>query len=237
MSKLLLSLEFRDDGGRNLMKTCCLCSNLASGGVEEWNRPLFESRNFVVLPSVGSLVEGWLMIVPKEHYISMGALPVELTDEMLSLKAKVTSQLRNTYGDLCAFEHGPGDAERRLGCGVDHAHLHVVPLAFNLAEAAAPFLPCDASWVKGGWEHCRVAFSAGKDYLYLEQPIGSGRIAVHDSIGSQVFRRAIAAHIGIPEQFNWREYPRSEVVSRTVRCVHRIVEVKREHLCGAESLA
>ena len=237
MSKLLLSLEFREDGGRNLMKTCCLCSNLASGGVEEWNRPLFESRNFVVLPSVGSLVEGWLMIVPKEHYISMGALPVELTDEMLSLKAKVTSQLRNTYGDLCAFEHGPGDAERRLGCGVDHAHLHVVPLAFNLAEAAAPFLPCDASWVKGGWEHCRVAFSAGKDYLYLEQPIGSGRIAVHDSIGSQVFRRAIAAHIGIPEQFNWREYPRSEVVSRTVRCVHRIVEVKREHLCGAESLA
>jgi hypothetical protein len=46
------------------MSVCCLCSNLVSENSNEvWNRPLFESANFVVLPSLGSLVQGWLLLV------------------------------------------------------------------------------------------------------------------------------------------------------------------------------
>ena len=206
------------------MKNCCLCSNVASGAVEEWNRPLLESRNFVALPSVGSLVEGWLLIVPKDHYISMGALPVSLADEMQSFKWELASQLGALYGDLCAFEHGPALAERRVGCGVDHAHLHVVPIAFDLADAAAPFLPRYVSWSQAGWDQCRAAYHSGRDYLYVEQPIGAGRIAVHDSFGSQVFRKAIADRLGVPEQFNWREYPQKDLVSRTILRAQKIFE-------------
>jgi ATP adenylyltransferase len=205
------------------MENCCLCSNVASGAAQEWNRPLLESRNFVVLPSVGSLVEGWLLIVPRDHHISMGALPDLLADEMRSLKHRLASRLRLLYGELCAFEHGPARLERRVGCGVDHAHLHIVPVAFDLADAAAPFLPSDVSWAQGGWDQCRAAYLSGKDYLYLEQPIGVGRIAVHDSFGSQVFRKAIAAKIGVPEQFNWREYPQPHIASQTVNSIHRVL--------------
>ncbi len=219
------------------MTICCLCANLASGEVAEWNRPLLESPNFVVLPSLGSLVEGWLLIVPKRHHISMGALPVELAEEMLSLKRFVASQLSPRYGALCAFEHGPSDVLRRVGCGVDHAHLHIVPLAFDLAEAAAPFMPSDAPWTQGGWEQCNAAFRNGRDYLYVEQPIGSGRIAVHDAFGSQVFRKVIAARVGIPEQFNWREYPQPDLVSRTIRAVGRILDIGAGCLTGAKGVA
>ena len=39
-----------------------------------WDTIIMESPNFYAIPSVGSLVPGWLLIVPKESVICMGAL-------------------------------------------------------------------------------------------------------------------------------------------------------------------
>ncbi len=199
------------------MKTCCLCSNLAStSSPEAWDRPVFESANFIVLPSLGSLVEGWLLLVPKQHYISMGALPASLVTEMEEMKAKVSAHVRQEYGETCVFEHGPASASRKVGCSVDHAHLHIVPLTFDIGRAAVPFMPKDAEWVKASWVQCQEAHQAGQDYLYFEQPLGCGNISTHSEFGSQVFRRAIASEIGRPHDFNWREHPELETVAKTI---------------------
>lgn len=199
------------------MTTCCLCSNLASGVVRQsWDNPVFESRNFVALPSLGSLVEGWLLLVPKKHFISMGALPEELVTEMEDMKAKITAHVGNEYGEACVFEHGPAFASRKVGCSVDHAHLHIVPFAINLAEAARPFMPHDSEWSKASWSECREAHRTERDYLYFEQPLGYGNISTHADFGSQVFRRAIASQIGRPDEFNWREHPELDNVARTI---------------------
>ena len=62
--------------GRISMADCILCSELAvSAEKAPWSAPLVETENFVVVPSLGALVEGWLLIVPKAHHISYGALP------------------------------------------------------------------------------------------------------------------------------------------------------------------
>jgi hypothetical protein len=136
---------------------------------------------------------------------------------MEQLKTRVIVALGRQYGEVCAFEHGPIEANRKVGCGVDHAHLHVVPLNFDLAAAAIPFMPSDAEWVHATWDSCRTAVERGQDYLYIEQPIGNGRIALHLDFGSQILRKAIAKHLGIPEQFRWQDYPHKEVVARTIR--------------------
>jgi ATP adenylyltransferase len=202
------------------MSTCCLCSNLVSPGPDEfWNKPLFESPSFVVVPSLGSLVEGWLLVVPKIHCISMGALSPSLANEMEQLKADLIAAVHPRYGRLCVFEHSPSRVGRRIGCGVDHAHLHVVPLNFDLMDAVTPFMPDGAKWLPATGDTCRNAFENNQDYLYLEQPLGSGYIATHEDFGSQIFRRAIASHLGISEQFNWRDYPQKEAVARTI---HRL---------------
>jgi ATP adenylyltransferase len=200
------------------MGACCLCSNLVcTDSTDFWNKPLFESANFIVVPSLGSLVEGWLLIVPKKHFICMGALPGELLRELGQVKTAVATMLSNQYGEICAFEHGPHSVNRQVGCGVDHAHLHLVPLEFDLRSAAESFMPSGVHWKPGDLESCRAVFGKGQDYLYIEQPLGRGRIAAHNEFGSQILRKAIAAHLGAPEQFNWRNYPCVEVVSRTVR--------------------
>ena len=199
------------------MTTCCLCSNLASAGTRQsWDWPVVESRNFVALPSLGSLVEGWLLLVPKEHFISMAAIPPELVDEMEDMKVRISAQVSDTYGEVCVFEHGPAFARRNVGCSVDHAHLHIVPITFGLAEAARPFMPLDAEWNTASWHGCRDAHLAGMDYLYLEQPLGNGVICTRADLGSQVFRKAIASKIGRADEFNWREFPELETVAKTI---------------------
>jgi ATP adenylyltransferase len=199
------------------MKTCCLCSTLASPATRPiWDTPVLESSNFVALPSLGSLVEGWLLLVPREHHISMGALPVALLPEMEEMKGRLSEEVRSRFGDVCVFEHGPAFESRKVGCSVDHAHLHIVPLKFGVAEAARPFMPHDSEWRRASWSDCQEAHLIGKDYLYFEQPLGHGHISTHDDFGSQVFRKAIASQIGRPDDFNWREYPELQTVSRTI---------------------
>jgi len=199
------------------MTICRLClDHLPHGHSEAWNEPLFESPNFVVLPSLGALVEGWLLLVPKKHFICMGALPNSVVAEMQEMTLFLCSVLQQYYGQVCAFEHGPCRANLSVGCGVDHAHLHIVPVSFDLSSAVTPFLPEGVVWSEAGLEECRAAFIQGEDYLYLEQPIGAGRIATHQGFGSQLFRRAIALRTGALNQFNWREYPQLPKVYATI---------------------
>ena len=197
---------------------CRLCSDLLfQGSAKTWNKPLFESPNFVVLPSLGALVEGWLLLVPKKHFICIGALPNSVATEMQEVKHFLCEFLQQYYGQVSAFEHGPSRPNSSVGCSVDHAHLHILPVAFYLAAAVAPFLPKDVRWSTAGLKECQAAFGQGEDYLYLEQPIGAGRIAIHKEFESQLFRRAIAMQIGALNQFNWREYPQFANVSATVK--------------------
>lgn len=198
------------------MRTCQLCP---SQSAKPWNVPLAQSANFRVLVSLGALVEGWVLLVPNEHFLSMGAVPPRLIPELRALKELVCGRLESIYGPVCAFEHGPGKERRDVGCGVDHAHLHLVPMAFDLATAAAAYLPEDSRWESAGQADCQTAALDGEDYLYIEQPINRGRILRHQHIGSQTLRRAIAAHIGVSDEFNWRTHPQIENVERTIRAL------------------
>jgi ATP adenylyltransferase len=199
------------------MRICALCGELEKHpfGADPWNIPLFSSDNFVALPSVGPLVEGWLLLVPKDHFISIGALPDHLCDEMNAFRRVLQSALTECYGSVVAFEHGPSQERRSVGCGVDHAHLHLVPVSFDLATFVSPMLPSGASWKPAGIEDCRNCHRRGEDYLYLEQPLGLGRIATGD-MGSQLFRRVIASQTGNPEEYNWREHPQLDSVMATI---------------------
>jgi diadenosine tetraphosphate (Ap4A) HIT family hydrolase len=196
------------------MNPCRLCSDI--GPRESWNKPLFESANFIVLPSVGALVEGWLLLLPKKHIICIGALPNAMLFEMEQLKERACSFLRSVYGEVSSFEHGPHRESLSVGCGVDHAHLHLAPISFDLRSAAIPFVPGDLIWCEAVPGDCRKAFNASSDYLFLEQPSGNCFIARHANLGSQVFRRAIAAELGVPHQYNWKEFAQLANVERTI---------------------
>jgi diadenosine tetraphosphate (Ap4A) HIT family hydrolase len=200
---------------------CKFCAKLkAQAARAPWNEFLIETENFAVVPSLGALVEGWLLMVPKEHYISMGALPPRLRDEADSIESQIRALLAGQYEKpVVVFEHGPSAAKHGTGCGVDHAHLHLLPLDCDLLSLAEPFVPKSLPWKESGWEERSNAYRAGLDYLYLKTDERGGLLAVSEDFGSQVFRKAISSYLGVPEEFSWRDHPRISTVTRTIEAL------------------
>jgi diadenosine tetraphosphate (Ap4A) HIT family hydrolase len=200
------------------MSTCKICAELSvKNGRAPWNEFLLETEHFAVIPSLGALVEGWLLIVPKTHHLSMGAVPIDWRQEADDLQEQVQVLLRNRYDKpVLVFEHGPSATNHGTGCGVDHAHLHLVPLDCDILPFVEPFVPANLEWKFCAWEERAEAYQAKLDYLYFKQNGSIGRIALSKDFGSQVFRKAISFYLGIPEEFSWREYPQLAVVHRTI---------------------
>jgi ATP adenylyltransferase len=202
------------------MHGCRLCIEITGSDTADfWNRPLLESPNFVVVPSLGALVPGWLLLVPRKHCLSFGSIEGNWPVETEQMKARIVSQLQSYYGNVCIFEHGPSREKSLVGCGVDHAHLHFVPLDFDLCSASRPFLPSDAAWSPASSAECHRAFNEGRDYLYIEQPIGNGLIATSTHFEGQLLRRAIANQLGQLDRFNWREHWLLSNVESTIRAM------------------
>ena len=200
---------------------CTLCTELVvRSSRAPWNEPLVESENFVVLPSLGALVEGWLLVIPKEHYLSMGALPISLREEADQLENDTRVLLKAAYKSrIVTFEHGPSAANHGTGCGVDHAHLHLLPLNCDLLQYVRPFLPEPVKWEECNWDGRTDAHRRGLDYLYLKQEGADGLRAVSADFGSQVFRKAVSSYLGRQEQFSWHGFPQLRNVAKTIRTV------------------
>jgi len=115
------------DSDINLMKTILKPHLLAD------SRIMHETENFVVLPALGSFVEGYVLIVSKEHYHCAGKLPEKAFNELFGLIKKVKRSILTTYqlGSV-VFEHGAISCLNKFGGCIDHAHMHVVPCNSSL---------------------------------------------------------------------------------------------------------
>jgi len=80
-----------------------------------WDTPLFESESFLALPTVGALVEGWLLVIPKTASLSFAHLFSHLLSELQGFLGEVVPVLESHYGSA--------KTGSTLGCGVDYAHL------------------------------------------------------------------------------------------------------------------
>lgn len=194
---------------------CYFChvgtGTFSSGDLPVWDCPIAATRNFFVVPSLGSTVEGWLLVVPKCHALSTSELSVTLLGELDGLVSLLHAILERLWGRTVLFEHGAGSNHSPLGCGVNHAHLHLVPTAVKLREAAEEAMA--ASSGKGACVEvdrlCELngTVRCGAEYLFFREDDCHGVILYPRRAASQFFRRAIALEAGCPERFDYRKYP------------------------------
>ncbi len=64
-----------------------------------YNKVIEETKNFFVIPTLGALVEGYIMIVAKEHVNSI----IELDDIVLEEYNELIQKYRNIYKDFYGF--------------------------------------------------------------------------------------------------------------------------------------
>jgi ATP adenylyltransferase len=203
---------------RNVVsRECVFCCHIATGPVRVSETLISESEHFVAWASLGAMIEGWLIIVPKDHYLSLATLPCSLQGEFEDFRGSLERSLRVTYGSAAAFEHGPSAVKTSAGCGIDHAHLHMVPTTYDLLSRAKALMPGDAILEPASsvWD-AEPAVKAGKCYIYIQQNDGSQWILSAINIPSQLLRRVISTQLGRPDLYDWRENPEHGIVEATI---------------------
>lgn len=187
-------------------------------GVEAREEAIVLSPQTVVVPSVGSMVEGWVLAIPRRHVLALAELTLQEQQEFAAIVNEANRLVSAEYGTTVQFEHGPAAENKAAGCGVDHAHLHIVPFRGSLREEAKnhEFGP-DLHWIQApDLSALASAHASGLDYLYIRETDGMGWFSTAQSIPSQLFRQVIALRIGLRD-WDWKCNPRSEVSSRTMR--------------------
>jgi ATP adenylyltransferase len=104
----------------------------AAGPDPKCDVDLLPEHSFALVPSLGSLCPGWVLAVPREPLLSLRALPTHERTAFLTSCRVVADTLSEFHTSSYYFEHGPGTRRSIVGCGVEQAHLHIVPSPLNL---------------------------------------------------------------------------------------------------------
>lgn len=178
--------------------------------------PILETQNYVVLPSLGSIVPGWLLVVPKFPVSRIADIEPETRKEFEDLVLKARNVVEKRYNNnVYLFEHG-GYRGSPISCGVDQAHLHIVPLPFDLLSVAK--CARKDEWISSEQEKMPYEFCGEEEYLYTSSKEGTLYGAVPKP-ESQWFRKLIASHIGCPEMWDYKKHSFSQNIKETIKVI------------------
>lgn len=205
---------------------CALCAQAAGdprmdilhrlvGSPGQYRRNALDLEGFVAFPSIGALIDGHVLLVPRRHTRSFAELgdPAATRLAIARLEAKVCSAVGERPVHL--FEHGNATHSDRVACSVEHAHIHVVPTEVD----PLAFIDAPLEWETLDDEEALATHVAGREYLRYRSPAGGWLVAITDDkpIPSQLLRRAFATALGAGDRWNWRTYPNVSGVRRTLR--------------------
>jgi ATP adenylyltransferase len=196
---------------------CVFCRELVSGTSNApWDKPVSETDKYLIVPTKGSLVPGWLLVVSKDHMVCAGELRSPEFRDLEHAIDIAKGIVEQNFGPATVFEHGPALAGTALGCGIDHLHIHVAPLGFSLAESVEFIIP-DVFWQSlRTFSQLRALHTAGLGYALIGEPKEEMKWFQPPTGLRQPLRRAIATKLGFPERFDYAAYPHVDNVIRTL---------------------
>ncbi len=175
---------------------------------------IYESPSFYVVPELGALKQGFLMIVPKEHILSVAQFPEELMPEYLEVCKDVEEILLKAFnGKSVAFmEHGSGPSGKTSHKkSIVHAHTHVV-VDFELKEKYQRMVQM---------KKCENISDASDVHYFSYQQSTDGQLMIAMNpevyVQRQFPRQVMAEELGLaPDQYNWRWYEFDEITDATL---------------------
>jgi diadenosine tetraphosphate (Ap4A) HIT family hydrolase len=170
-----------------------------------------ESENFYAKAALGHFVFGYSLIVSKEHFHSFAYLPEELFPELEDFRNHVLSRLHSICEHTVSImEHGALNRCQRGGSCIDHAHLHLIPLAADLY----PTLSQQFSFAElEAISEVRRFKDAQTSYLfYQREGRRSHAVKLSQEVPSQLLRRIACQALGTPELWDWRATPMRESI-------------------------
>lgn len=222
---------------------CLICSSIALGGVtprfkelfpdSSPNRQiLFQNKSFFLIPDDSPITQDHLLLVSKKHFLSCACLPSTNYSHFLDLKKIAQDYLTRINPDdsVLFFEHGAGKIKNNIArcgacLGVDHAHMHALPIP----KLKNDFFQYLTAQIESILKTTRLEISPKKlleyknyPYLYLEE---NGKIRLFivspkDAycIPSQYIRRLLSPCLNLKD-YDWD--------LRHLHSDHRNIEIHR----------
>jgi len=169
------------------------------------------------MPTLGPLVEGHLLILPKKHYFSYACISRLEYKEFNYVKMVVKNLLTNVYYRPIFFEHGSMSKTLKGGSAYDHAHMHVIPLSIgidiNKELSHLGFAPRKISFMEeltGQKERCMP-------YLFFEDQNAEKTICDALAVESQFIRKLLATRIGKHKNMYWQQDLNIELIASTLK--------------------
>jgi ATP adenylyltransferase len=177
------------------------------------SRMLLKTDQFFVVPSIGALIPGHVLLLPRTHHYSVGEIPETELRDFESLAVKSREIVSTIYGACTSFEHGCIEGVGRAGACIDHAHLHLLPLEQNLRpeidKRFGPGIPV------GQFADLRQFLFRRTPYLYYQDSSGSARAYQASIAPTQFFRQLVSTAVADSSPWDWKADLRVPVVRQT----------------------
>jgi len=172
---------------------CVFCPDSLAASTSEFDETVAETGEAFIMPALGMMVPGYFLAVSRNHVQSFAHLtPVTVTAfyDWVIERCRAWTPL---FGPYLIVEHGSCPGARSGSC-IDHAHLHLVPLANQighvlLAEPGVNWTPAVGASV--------LADKRDSGYVSLHY---GGDLFIADDVclPSQWLRRIIARELALP---------------------------------------
>ncbi|MGO8701507.1 MAG: non-canonical purine NTP pyrophosphatase [Limisphaerales bacterium] len=167
------------------------------------SRVVYEDEHFMVMPPLGEFMEGGLLLLTREHILSLAHLPPARFHHLDKLLQAIQSALLKRWGVRpVVFEHGPAPEWGKGVCCVDHAHLNIFPAAVEVHSHLAGRMHLAIGSLSELTKLRRAEFG----YLFVQENNGVRRAYDGREVPTQLVRRILTAQMGFPERWHWRDY-------------------------------
>lgn len=176
--------------------------------------PIDRDDHYYSIASIGALVEGWTLVVPRRHCLSLSADYGQPPFEAFIRRTVANVEVH--YGRTVVFEHGANRPGSPTSCGTDHAHLHIVPLLCSLEElvSASNLGP----WLRTAGPDIQDRVGNGEYLFFSDDPHQTelgGFLHILESPVSQYFRKLVAHHVGKASAADYKTHLFLDAAQRT----------------------
>jgi hypothetical protein len=186
-------------------------------GTAAYDRPLLTASKWIVAPTLGAIIPGWLLAIPRRPALNFSQWATDEAERPETILQQLREHLGLSSREVIWFEHGPVQNGTIIGCGLDHAHIHVLikpSFSFELFEATARSLS-DLDWKRSPAEEGYAGLSDCHSYLIA----GSGESVLTalnvEKAGSQFFRRVVSK-LAAEAGWDYRRHPHAKNISQTI---------------------
>jgi ATP adenylyltransferase len=215
----MLAADIRDFNGSTPVRFSKVLSSTVQ---DELSLPsdvvVHRDNNLIVCPTLGSFLPNWYLIMPTQHKLNFADWEKDTNGR--STASEVQRIVKDVLwdGDYIWFEHGPSRMGSTTGCGVDHAHVHVIlESGFGVDDVLRASAELGVrNWDCSNFGSVFEGRREQSEYLAFGNSCTGYLKNLNQPAGSQFFRRVLANLDGYRSDWDYKLYAHHEIAQKSV---------------------